>query len=188
MYKKFYHAVEANPIIGAVKDFEGLEKSLHSDLEVIFILFGDICNIAEITEKITTAGKIALVHMDLIVGLSPKEISVDYIKNNTSAHGIITTKLNMIKRAKELDLFTVYRIFVIDSMALKNIESQPKMNRADFIEILPGTMPRTIQKICAIAKQPIIAGGLISEKVEVMEALDAGAIAISTTNQEIWKL
>ncbi|MFI3174468.1 MAG: glycerol-3-phosphate responsive antiterminator [Bacillota bacterium] len=188
MDKNFYHAVEQNPIIGAVKDFEGLEKSLQSDLEVIFILFGDICNIAEITEKITAVGKIALVHMDLIVGLSSKEISVDYIKNNTTANGIISTKLPIIKRAKELGLFTVYRIFVIDSMSLKNIETQPKAIKADFIEILPGTMPRTIQKICKISKQPVIAGGLISEKVEVMEALDAGAIAISTTNQMIWEL
>ncbi len=188
MNKSFYHAVEQNPIIGAVKDMEELEKSLHSDLEVIFILFGDICNIAEITEKITNSGKIALVHLDLIVGLSPKEVSVDYIKNNTSANGVISTKLSIIKRAKELGLFTVHRIFVIDSMSLKNIETQPKAIRPDFIEILPGTMPRTIQKICKVSKRPVIAGGLISEKVEVMEALDAGAIAISTTNQTIWEL
>lgn len=188
MNQKFYDAVESNPIIGAVKDWEGLEKSLESDLEVIFILFGDVCNIKTITEKIKSAGKIPLVHMDLIVGLSAKEISVDFIKENTEAEGIISTKMNIIKRGKELDLFTVYRVFVIDSMAFSNIQNQQKSMKADFIEILPGTMPRTIKKICKVSPRPIIAGGLISDKVEVMEALEAGAMAISTTDQNIWRL
>lgn len=188
MNQKFYDAVESNPIIGAVKDFEGLEKSLNSDLQVIFILFGDVCNISEITKKIKNVGKIPLVHMDLIVGLSSKEIAVDFIKNNTDADGIISTKLNIIKRGKELGLYTVYRVFVIDSMAFANIQNQPKSFKADFIEILPGTMPRTIKKICKVSPRPIIAGGLISDKVEVVEALGAGAIAISTTDEKIWHI
>ena len=35
---------------------------------------------------------------------------------------------------------------------------------------------------------PIIAGGLISEKEDVINALDAGAIAISSTNQQVWNM
>lgn len=33
-----------------------------------------------------------MVHVDLIGGLSPREIAVEYLKNNTDADGIITTK------------------------------------------------------------------------------------------------
>ena len=37
-------------------------------------------------------------------------------------------------------------------------------------------------------KTPIIAGGLISDKESVMAALSAGAIAVSSTNHEVWKM
>ena len=37
-------------------------------------------------------------------------------------------------------------------------------------------------------KVPIIAGGLIKNKVEVMEGLSTGVSAISTTKQALWNL
>jgi len=35
---------------------------------------------------------------------------------------------------------------------------------------------------------PIIAGGLIQTKKDIMESISAGAMAISTTKQELWVL
>ena len=43
--------------------------------------------------------------------------------------------------------------------------------------------------IARITKQqhiPVIAGGLISDREDVMAALQAGAASISTTKQELW--
>ena len=56
----------------------------------------------------------------------------------------------------------------------------------DVIEILPGLMPKVIRRICQTVRRPVIAGGLISEKEDIMAALKAGAAAISTTNQQVW--
>lgn len=56
-----------------------------------------------------------MVHIDLINGLSGKEIAVDFIQKFTRADGIITTKPALIKRARELELSTILRFFVIDS-------------------------------------------------------------------------
>ena len=124
MQKVFREAVEANPIIAAVKDEDGLKNCCENEeIGVVFLLFGDICSIGGLVERVHRAGKIAMVHMDLIGGLSPKEVSVDYLKYTAHADGILTTKNAMIQRAKELQLFTVLRVFVIDSMALKSIEN-----------------------------------------------------------------
>ncbi len=178
--------LEDCPVISAVKDQEGLERCLNADIKIVFILFGDICNINQIVETVKQADRIAMVHMDLISGLGNKEVAVDYIRQNTRADGIITTKPSLIKRAKELGLFTVLRVFVIDSMAFDNIEKQGMAVKPDLIEILPGVMPKVIRKICKITRVPIIAGGLIQDKEDVMGALSAGAISISTTNTEVW--
>lgn len=56
----------------------------------------------------------------------------------------------------------------------------------DAVEILPGLMPKIIKKLCSTVNVPIIAGGLISDKEDVMNALTAGAVAISVTNQRVW--
>ena len=185
---EFKEAIENTPIIPAIKDEESLEQCLKSDACVIFVLFGDICNIAEIVERIKAEGKLAMVHMDLIAGLGSKEVSVDYIKERTKADGIITTKPMLAKHARELGLATVLRFFIIDSMALSNLSKQTREARPDCIEVLPGVMPKIIRKITGENKTPLIAGGLISDKEDVCNALDAGAVAVSSTNAKIWFL
>ena len=185
---EFKEAIENTPIIPAIKDAESLEQCLKSDDCVIFVLFGDICNIAEIVERIKAEGKLAMVHMDLIAGLGSKEVSVDYIKERTKADGIITTKPMLAKHARELGLATVLRFFIIDSMALSNLSKQTREARPDCIEVLPGVMPKIIRKITGENKTPLIAGGLISDKEDVCNALDAGAVAVSSTNAKIWFL
>ena len=186
MDQRFYDIFEENPVIAAVKDTDGIEKCCQlEDIRIVFILFGDICSIPEIVEKVKSAGKMAVVHVDLINGLGAREIAVDFIKNNTLADGIISTKPALIKRGKELNLFTVMRYFLIDSMALENVRSQQSGVKPDVIEILPGLMPEIIKKICQTSRTPIIAGGLITDKKSVMAALSAGAICVSSTNQNV---
>lgn len=190
--REFINKIEINPIIAAVKNDEGLETALTEDVEIIFVLYGDICTIPGIVKKIKQAGKVAMVHVDLITGLNnSKDVCLDFIKNNTEADGIITTKSNLIAHAKELELNTVLRYFILDSMALQNIEKQAKSSgvRPDIIEFLPGiVLPKMIRRINKVSRVPIIAGGLIADKEDVMNALDAGALAISTTNETVWGL
>ena len=91
--REFYEIVEENPVIAAVKDEEGVETCCTmEEVKVIFVLYGDICSIPGIVKRIKEAGKTALVHIDLITGLSAKEAAVDYIKNSTSADGISVHK------------------------------------------------------------------------------------------------
>ena len=192
MNQEFYDAVEANPVIAAVKNDAGLQAAVEmEEIQVIFVLYGDVCTIPEILERIKAAGKKAMVHIDLIVGLSAKEISVEFIARQTRADGIITTKPALVRRAKELGIFAVLRFFVIDSLALKNIENlemQCGTSRPDFIEVLPGVMPKVLGRIAKVSRIPMIAGGLITEKEDVIAALSAGAIAVSSTNQDVWNL
>ncbi len=178
--------LEDCPVIAAVKDEDGLKECLKTDCGIVFILYGDIMNIAEIVEQVKAAGKLAMVHMDLIAGLGSKEVSVDFISKSTRADGIISTKPTLIRRARELKLYTVMRFFVIDSMAIENIYRQCEQARPDCIEILPGLMPKVIKRIVRAVREPVIAGGLITDKEDVMSALNAGAVSISTTNRELW--
>lgn len=189
MDQKIYDILEANPVIAAVKNIEDLEKCAAStDIKVVFILYGDICSIPDIVATVKDAGQMAVVHIDLIAGLGAKEIAADYIRTNTQADGIISTKPSLVRRAKELGMFTVLRYFLIDSMALENISVQQSSVKPDVIEVLPGLMPDVIRSICRYSRVPVIAGGLIRDKKSVLDALAAGAVCVSSTNHNVWKM
>lgn len=176
----------AAPVIAAVKSEAQLSRAIRSDCEVIFLLFGDILNISQLVRRVADAGKHPIVHIDLVNGLASREIAVDFIARTTCADGIISTKPLLIHRAKELGLFTVLRVFAIDSMALDNLPKELEIVAPDVVEILPGLMPEIIRRVSAQVPTPIVAGGLISNKQEIIAALSSGAIAVSTTCEISW--
>ncbi|WP_352397680.1 glycerol-3-phosphate responsive antiterminator [[Clostridium] aminophilum] len=178
--------LETSPVIAAVKNESGLENCLKTECRVVFLLFGTICDVADLVDRVKGAGKIAIVHVDLIQGLSSKEVAVDFIHRNTRADGIISTKSPIVKHAKELGMICIQRTFVVDSMALSTLKKQIESFHPDAIEIMPGVMPRVIQKIRQETELPLIAGGLLSDKKDIMAAFEAGADAVSTTREELW--
>ena len=184
--KDLLDIIADSPVIAAVKDEEGLDKSLRTDCRIIFILYGNICSLTTIVEKIKSRDKLAIVHADLVQGLSAKTEAIDYIKNNTKADGILSTKGNLVKHATDIGLIGILRNFIIDSMAMENVNKQVELAHPDMIEIMPGIMPEIIEKLKSEIKLPLIAGGLISDKKDVIAALSAGADAVSTTKEELW--
>ncbi len=176
------------PVIAAVKEEEGLEKALNSDCQVIFLLSGTLLNIGSLVSKVHSRNKICFVHIDLVEGLSNREIAVDCIAKIAGPDGIISTRAPFIRRAKQLGLSTVQRMFLLDSMSLKTINTQIDTVQPDYLEILPGVIPDIIREITQSTSIPLIAGGLIRSKQDVFHALQAGALAVSTSCQSIWNM
>ena len=186
--REFLTILEEDPVVAAVKGEEGLERCLKSSCGIVFILYGSILTIGEIVERVKAAGKVAMVHLDLLEGLSAQNVAVDFIVRNTRADGILSTKPALIQRAKAKGMITVQRFFLLDSIALKNIPHQLSQNGADLVEVLPGGMPKAIAQLAATIQKPIIAGGLIRDKEDVTRALGAGAVGISASSETIWGL
>ena len=97
MDRRILEAFEDCPVVAAIKDEEGLKKCLGSDIPIVFVLYGDICNIRDIVGRLKQAGKIVIIHLDLITGLSSKEIAVTYLRSVTHGDGIISTKPAVIR-------------------------------------------------------------------------------------------
>lgn len=177
-----------NPVIAAVKEERALEAALQSDCEVVFLLSSTVLNVAQQVERAKQAGKTVLVHMDLVEGLSNREIAVDALAQLCHPHGIISTRPTQVRRARHLGLVTVQRAFILDSLSITSLHGQISVGKPDFIEILPGIMPRIITEITQSTQIPVIAGGLIKHKEEVLDAIKAGAVAVSTTCQAVWEM
>ena len=184
--ERFVEAIQDAPVIAAVKNDEGLDRALDCDSSVIFLLYGTILNITDLVRRVKEAGKLAFIHIDLVEGMSAKDISAEYISSRTEADGIISTHPNLIRRARELELLTIQRFFMLDSLSFANVLRQS--SNADVVDVLPGAITSVIRHLVREVHQPLIASGLLLEKADVVAALSAGASAVSTTSEQLWSV
>ena len=176
------------PVIAAVKTDEALTAALASPCSTIFLLASTLLTVDGLVHRIHDAGKLAVVHIDLVDGLSSREIAVDSLNALCHPDGIISTRPTLIRRARHRGLLTVQRAFILDSLSLTSLSGQLEQGKPDFVEILPGIMPRVIAEISARTQVPVIAGGLLRDKADVMAAMRAGAAAVSTSAPSLWDI
>jgi glycerol uptake operon antiterminator len=124
--------------------------------------------------------------MDLIQGMKTDEYATEYVCQTFKPFGIISTKGNVIVKAKQNDVVTVQRLFLIDSTSLEKSIKHIERSKPDYIEVLPGIVPKYIQLVKEKTGIPVFAGGLIETKEEVQAALAAGASVITTSNRKLW--
>lgn len=180
--------LERNPIIPALKNDNYLDEAIKSSSEIVFVIMANILNIKEIVKKLKEAQKIVYVHVDMIDGLSSSNNGVEYLMKEIKPDGIITTKHNIVAFANKNGIKVIQRFFVLDSFSLENTIFHIKENKPSAVEILPGLMPKIIKKINASIRIPVITGGLVDEKEDIINALTSGAVGISTTCKNIWEI
>lgn len=188
MGSKLIYGLHANPIIAAISHGDALNAALESDVQVIFLLKCNILEIKDAVKKAKEKGKAVFVHADLVEGLSKDTMGLEYIINEVKPDGIITTKSHLVRFAKSKNVIAIQRLFILDSLNLRTGIDSVKSCRPDAVEILPGVMPKITDMICKATGKPVITGGLIQSKQDVMDSLGAGAIGISTSNKDIWEL
>ncbi|WP_188454956.1 glycerol-3-phosphate responsive antiterminator [Virgibacillus oceani] len=175
-------------VIASVKEEQDLDKAILSGSNIIFLLTGNLITTKDYLDRLEKANKTTFIHVDFIDGLSNSRSAIKYIADMWNPQGIITTKSNLITFAKEEGLMTIQRIFLIDRNAMnKGIEIAHHC-RPHAIEILPGLMPDIIDDLTKLTYLPIIAGGLIKNKEEILNGLEAGALAISSGDPKLWNL
>ena len=56
----------------------------------------------------------------------------------------------------------------------------------DAVELLPGIIPRVVEYVATQVEKPVITGGMIISKADVLEALKREAVTVSTSCKELW--
>ena len=179
------NALEVSPVIADVRD-DGWDKAIASPAEVIFYLKANLMTVKEKVAEAVKNGKIVFMHIDLADGIGKDKTGVEFLAE-CGVHGIISTRNQLISIAKEKGLLTVQRFFALDSQGIESIRDVSSMSAATAFEIMPGVVPKIIEKF-AEKGALVIAGGLIETKDEVMTALNAGAAAVSTGKNNLWNI
>lgn len=174
-----------NPIAAAIRTDKELERAMESEVKVIFLLKANILTISDNVKRIHDSGKKAFVHVDFAEGIGKDRAGLQFLFAQ-NVDGILTTRTNIIKVAKEIGLCTVQRFFIVDSHSVDTAVDSIKLSKPDMIEMMPGVVTRKIAEFSQKVDMPIIAGGLIEDIGEVEEALKAGAVGVSTGNSQLW--
>lgn len=174
--------LEESPVIAAVSD-DKWEQAVACPSQVIFYLSADLLTVAEKVRQAHEAGKYVMVHIDLAEGIGKDRAGIRYLAQ-CGVDGIISTKAQLIRFAKEQGLLTVQRFFALDSKGVESIGEMLRNTSPHLMELMPGVVPKVIERYTQ-SGMPVIAGGLIQTKGEVTAALSAGATAVSTGQLEL---
>lgn len=177
--------MEEFPVISAVRE-RFFEKALNSPSQVIFLLGGDVSTIGDKIKLAKEKGKFIFVHIDLTDGIGKDKSGIRFL-SNLGIDGIISTKSNLIRIAKDLSLITVQRFFAYDSHGIDGIEEVLYSTKPDYVEIMPGVIDKVTKRFSGL-EIPLISGGLIETKQEITNALNAGAFAVSTGKEALWNM
>ena len=174
-----------NPVIAAVQQ-ERLQAALEAPVSIIFHLGINLMDAEAVISQVHNAGKYIFVHIDLAEGIGKDRSGIRYLAQ-CGVDGIISTKSQLIRYAKEQNLITVQRFFALDSRGVDSIGEMARNTNPHLMEIMPGVIGKILSRFSS-GSIPVIAGGLIQTKSEVTEALGCGAAAVSTGCPELWYL
>lgn len=175
-------------VIPAVRTDEQLAQAAVSKADIVFLLYGNVFSLEQQMMTLHDQGKDAFVHLDFMEGIASDRSGIEYIAKRLRPKGIISTRSYSIVIAKEFQLMTIQRLFMIDSTAIQKGLKAVHASGADAVELMPGLMPKVIREVTERTDLPIIAGGLIRTQDEVEEALTAGALAVSVGNEQLWNM
>lgn len=179
--------LEQTGIIPAVRKPDMLDKALAAHGKIVYLLCGDPENIGPLAQRSLDCGKLPIVNVDLLNGLSRDSQALIYLEKR-GIKGVISTHGETLRAAQSLGLYAVQRTFLLDSAAMENICHQMKNSSVDALEVLPAV---AAPKLASRAKMlsietPLVGGGLISSLREVQDLLSQGLLAVSVSDPQCW--
>ena len=182
--------LDDSPVIAAVRGERDFARALAADVSLIFHLNASVLTLEDAILRTHTAGKKLFVHIDLCEGVGRDAAGLALLAR-MGLDGIISTRSTLIRSAAEHGLFTVQRFFIVDSHSVTTSFEAIDSAHPSMVELMPGLIPKVITRFAERLENldiPVIAGGMIENKNEIMAALGAGASAVSTARAELWNL
>lgn len=175
-----------NPVIPAVRT-EGapLQRTLAGDHPAIFVLGG---NVFKLTGTIGAEKDRppVFVNVDLIGGVAGDANGIGFLSQHVE--GIISTNRHVIEMANSAGLITIQRLFALDLGTIERGLKLVKRAKPQCVEVLPAlTYPVLADRHPEVLDRPVLAGGLIKSPEEITIILEAGAVGVSTSFEELWK-
>jgi glycerol uptake operon antiterminator len=184
--KDFLRGLRLNPVIPAVRGPDSaLRVALAGEHAAVFVLGGDIFRVLERVGAARRRPPLCI-NVDLVGGVSADASGLRFLSGRIE--GIISTHRHVVELAKQAGLFTIHRLFAIDSGAVERGVKLIRRAQPHYVEILPAlAYPEVAAAYPELLARPVLAGGLLKSQEDVSSILAAGAAGISTSHQGLWR-
>jgi glycerol uptake operon antiterminator len=174
------------PCGAAVKSEEQLQAAMDGRAGVVFILRGNGLEIAPVLRRVHAAGKLAAVHLDLVDGLASDIAGVRWL-GRCGADAIISSHGQAIRAIKAEGVAAIQRILCLSELTVELGLGAVSRAEPDIVEVLPGViLPQVADLVLPRLTVPVLAGGFVRDERDVRAILDAGALAVTTSEQALW--
>lgn len=185
--QRFSRLLAHTRIIPAVRSPELLLESSRAPGKIVYFLFGNPENTADMMKVVADAGKAPIINIDLAAGFARDQAAVSYLAHRR-VQGIISTHPEPLRVAREFELFAIKRTFLLDSAALESALRSLDQFMPDALEVLPAmAAPHIIQRLHEVYPDlPVIAGGLITTLREIESLINQGISTVSVSDHRLW--
>ncbi|MBM7837434.1 glycerol uptake operon antiterminator [Alkalihalobacillus xiaoxiensis] len=180
-------AFNGQKILPAIKSMKDFEKIVEGEHTFIVILDMHLSKLASLKKLAREAGKKLIIHADLIQGLKSDRAAAEFLCQVIKPAGLISTRAEVLRVAKKNNVLAIQRVFLLDTLAIETSFQQAKTIKPDIIEMLPGILPQWIERVQKETGIDVVAGGLIESEEDVQRAIQAGASAVTSSNQHLWQ-
>jgi glycerol uptake operon antiterminator len=176
-----------NPVVPAVRDVSRLAQALAVKPSFVIVFSPAIDLVEEMAQQARTANVCLLIHADMMEGIASDAAGLRFLAER-GVGGVATTRTQTMTLAHQAGLLVTFRAFLIDSAALVTVAKIVERNHPDIVEALPAPILAYLPPhYIADLGVPVLAGGLIRTRADIDAALAAGASAVSTSNEALWR-
>jgi glycerol uptake operon antiterminator len=174
--------IKAQICIPVVPSMKRLEKFIESDLTICVLQDIHISLLEHMIKTLHANNKLALVHIDMVHGISSDEHGAEFLCQRLRADGIISSKTRIIETTKKNKKIAIQRMFLIDSKSIeRGIETLQK-SQPDIVEVMPAIAYNIIPYIISKIDIPLIGGGLLKTKEDVIQGQKAGCVGFTVSD------
>ena len=135
-------------VAAAVRDQRRILISrLRSEVDVIFLLYSSILTMKSYVDRCHEANKIIFIHMDFVEGIGKDRAPVWLFLKKWAWDGILTTRTNLIRPARDLGLITVQRFFIVDSHSVDTAVESIRIAKPDVSRDYAGSPHKKDQRV-----------------------------------------
>lgn len=182
---KLESVLRDNPVIGVLFGEDNLEQFCANATRFSFIASLPLVRVAEVYTRLAQASTLPLLNVDSIQGLTANADGLEYLKA-VGVSGIVSTHAQVVNKAAGMQMLAVQKVFVTDRSNLKRAAATVKSSRAHFVQLMPWPVVPYLEPEFLRLLGPFIVAGFVSSESDIRAALDLGALAVSTSQQELW--
>ena len=176
-------------IIPSIRDIRYLKYALSLDCDIVQPSGAHIGNLKTLSDMCHKAGKKVLVNHELVGGLGSDRTAFQMLKNLYRVDWLIGSSVSKIHMYQNLGMRTIFKIALVDSIAVENAMRALKDIRIDAIELRPYYHAMEYLPVFRkIFDGDFYIAGFVNSREKLLASKEAGFKGAMTSTRDLWGL